>query len=139
MKESKGATIKIDSRMKERIGSVLPFKLTEAQRKVVKEIFKDMRSDAPMNRLLQGDVGSGKTIVALIAMLAAMENGYQTALMVPTEILAEQHARNIKRITGPGPLPNRIAFRIAQRLLIRNACISRLPRAKFTPPWARMR
>ena len=62
-----------------------------------------MRSDAPMNRLLQGDVGSGKTIVALIAMLAAMENGYQTALMVPTEILAEQHARNIKRILAKSP------------------------------------
>ncbi len=103
MKESKGATIKIDNRMKERIGSVLPFKLTESQRKVVKELFKDMRSDAPMNRLLQGDVGSGKTIVALIAMLAAMENGYQTALMVPTEILAEQHARNLKRILARAP------------------------------------
>jgi ATP-dependent DNA helicase RecG len=103
MKESKGATIKIDNQMKQRIGSVLPFKLTESQRKVVKELFKDMRSDAPMNRLLQGDVGSGKTIVALIAMLAAMENGYQTALMVPTEILAEQHARNIKRILARAP------------------------------------
>ncbi|MFS8086496.1 MAG: ATP-dependent DNA helicase RecG, partial [Acidobacteriota bacterium] len=85
------------------IASVLPFKLTEAQRKVVKELFKDMQSGAPMNRLLQGDVGSGKTIVALIAMLAAMENGYQTALMVPTEILAEQHARNIKRILAKSP------------------------------------
>jgi ATP-dependent DNA helicase RecG len=103
MKESKAATIKIDNQMKQRIGSVLAFKLTESQRKVVKELFKDMRSDAPMNRLLQGDVGSGKTIVALIAMLAAMENGYQTALMVPTEILAEQHARNIKRILARAP------------------------------------
>jgi len=103
IKERKGATIKIDAPMKLRIGSVLPFKLTEAQRKVVKELFKDMQADAPMNRLLQGDVGSGKTIVALIAMLAAMENGYQTALMVPTEILAEQHARNIKRILAKSP------------------------------------
>jgi len=82
---------------------VLPFKLTEAQRRVVKEIFRDLKSDAPMNRLLQGDVGSGKTIVAVIAMLAAMENGRQTALMVPTEILAEQHARNIKRILAASP------------------------------------
>jgi ATP-dependent DNA helicase RecG len=103
IKEPKGAAIKIDAAMKLRIGSVLPFKLTDAQRKVVRELFRDMRADAPMNRLLQGDVGSGKTIVALIAMLAAMENGYQTALMVPTEILAEQHARNIKRILAKSP------------------------------------
>ena len=103
IKESKGAPIKIDATIKQRIASVLPFKLTEAQRKVVKEIFRDVRSDAPMNRLLQGDVGSGKTIVALITMLAAMENGYQTALMAPTEILAEQHARNIKRILAKAP------------------------------------
>jgi len=102
-KETKGAVIKLDQATKVRIGSVLPFKLTDAQRRVVKEIFKDLKSDAPMNRLLQGDVGSGKTIVALIAMLAAMENGYQTALMAPTEILAEQHARNIKRLLAKSP------------------------------------
>jgi ATP-dependent DNA helicase RecG len=103
IKESKGAFIRIDSRIKESIASVLPFKLTSAQRNVVKQIFSDMQSDAPMNRLLQGDVGSGKTIVALIAMLAAVENGYQTALMAPTEILAEQHARNIKRLLRATP------------------------------------
>jgi ATP-dependent DNA helicase RecG len=102
-KEIKGTVIKLDQPTKLRIGSVLPFKLTEAQRRVVKEIFKDLKSDAPMNRLLQGDVGSGKTIVALIAMLATMENGYQTALMAPTEILAEQHARNIKRLLAKSP------------------------------------
>jgi ATP-dependent DNA helicase RecG len=101
--EPKGTTIKIDQATKLRIASVLPFKLTEAQRRVVKEIFRDLKSDAPMNRLLQGDVGSGKTIVALISMLAAMENGYQTALMAPTEILAEQHARNIKRLLAKSP------------------------------------
>ncbi|HEY5885420.1 MAG TPA: ATP-dependent DNA helicase RecG [Pyrinomonadaceae bacterium] len=102
-KESKAAAVLIDRPMKDRIGRVLPFKLTEAQRNVVKEIFKDLQSYAPMNRLLQGDVGSGKTIVALIAMLAVMENGYQTALMAPTEILAEQHARNIKRLLAKTP------------------------------------
>src|SRR5678816_1744282 len=62
-----------------------------------------MKSPAPMNRLLQGDVGSGKTIVALIAMVAAMRNGLQTALMAPTEILAEQHARNVKRLLAKTP------------------------------------
>ena len=103
IKESKGAAIKIDQATKLRIATVMPFKLTEAQRRVVKEIFRDLKADAPMNRLLQGDVGSGKTIVALIAMLAAMENGYQTALMAPTEILAEQHARNIKRLLAKTP------------------------------------
>ncbi len=103
VKEAKGTKIKLDQATKLRIGSVLPFKLTDAQRRVVKEIFKDLKSDAPMNRLLQGDVGSGKTIVALIAMLATMETGYQTALMAPTEILAEQHARNIKRLLAKSP------------------------------------
>jgi len=103
IKESKGTLIKIDDAIKKRIASVLPFRLTNAQRRVVKEIFRDLRSDAPMNRLLQGDVGSGKTIVALIAMLTAMENDYQTALMVPTEILAEQHARNLKRLLAKSP------------------------------------
>ena len=69
----------------------LPFKLTEAQRLVLREIRNDMKSPQPMHRLVQGDVGSGKTIVGLIAMLMAVENGYQAALMAPTEILAEQH------------------------------------------------
>ena len=103
IKEPKGAAIKIDQAVKLRIASVLPFKLTDAQRRVVREIFRDLKSDSPMNRLLQGDVGSGKTIVALISMLATMESGYQTALMAPTEILAEQHARNIKRLLAKTP------------------------------------
>src|SRR5690606_31493157 len=76
----------------------LPFELTSAQLKVLHEIRKDMEAGAPMNRLLQGDVGSGKTIVALIAMLIAVDNGYQAALMAPTEILADQHAKNISNL-----------------------------------------
>ena len=76
----------------------LPFKLTSAQLKVLSEIKNDLMQPSPMNRLLQGDVGSGKTIVALIAMLIAVDNGYQSALMVPTEILADQHAKNISNM-----------------------------------------
>jgi len=97
-KEPKGAIIEISDRTFERIKNLLPFELTGAQQRVIKRIFEDMQSDAPMNRLVQGDVGSGKTIIAFMAMFAAMENGYQTALMAPTEILAEQHARNARKI-----------------------------------------
>ena len=73
----------------------LPFELTAAQKRVLREIVGDMRRAEPMNRLLQGDVGSGKTVVALLAMLLAVDNDWQCALMVPTEILAEQHFRTI--------------------------------------------
>ena len=103
IKELKETPLRIDKVVQGRIASVMPFKLTSAQRKVTAQIFNDMKSNAPMNRLLQGDVGSGKTIVAVIAMIAAMENEFQTALMAPTEILAEQHARNIKRLLAPTP------------------------------------
>ena len=73
----------------------LPFQLTEAQKRVIREIRKDMGSGRQMNRLLQGDVGSGKTLVALMSMLIALDNGYQACIMAPTEILAEQHLQTI--------------------------------------------
>ncbi|MCL2064645.1 MAG: ATP-dependent DNA helicase RecG [Candidatus Cloacimonetes bacterium] len=76
----------------------LPFTLTNAQKRVISEIFQDMVSDKPMNRLIQGDVGAGKTIVTLFALLLAIENGYQVALIAPTEILAEQHFKTISRL-----------------------------------------
>ncbi len=97
-KEPKGTVIEITDSTKSRLKQLLPFELTGAQKKVIGEIFADLKSDAPMNRLIQGDVGSGKTIVAFLAIFAAMENGYQSALMAPTEILAEQHVRNARKI-----------------------------------------
>jgi len=75
----------------------LPFALTKAQKRALREIFADMCSEKQMSRLLQGDVGSGKTIVTVFAMLLAVENGYQAALMAPTEILADQHYANVTR------------------------------------------
>jgi len=76
----------------------LPYEITSAQKKVVSEIEKDMNSAFPMNRLLQGDVGSGKTIVSIISMLTAVDNGYQAVLMAPTEILCEQHYSTLKNM-----------------------------------------
>ena len=78
----------------------LPFALTGAQERVLEELKGDINSNVPMLRLLQGDVGSGKTVVAFAAMLAAVAAGRQAALMVPTEILAEQHYRNLARLLG---------------------------------------
>lgn len=78
----------------------LPFELTAAQKKVIKEIRADLGSKAQMNRLLQGDVGSGKTVVALMSILLALDNGYQACLMAPTEILANQHYKGIKELLG---------------------------------------
>lgn len=78
---------------------VLPFPLTEAQKRVLREIRQDLRSGLQMNRLMQGDVGSGKTIVALMAMLIAIDNGYQATMIAPTEVLATQHFHTLKKLT----------------------------------------
>jgi ATP-dependent DNA helicase RecG len=84
-----------------RLREALPFTLTGAQSRVLREIFADMCSERRMQRLLQGDVGSGKTIVALFSALLAMENGFQAAIMAPTELLAEQHAGSMTRLLAP--------------------------------------
>lgn len=89
-----------EDRIREALKRILPFKPTEAQKQVLAEIVSDLEKPAPMNRLLQGDVGSGKTIVALEAAVIAIENGTQAALMAPTEILAVQHFLSARRILG---------------------------------------
>ncbi len=100
----KGIRFRTDGDLRTRLLAELPFSLTAAQERVVREILSDMQSEQPMNRLLEGDVGSGKTLVAVLAMLLAAENGYQSALMVPTEILAEQHYRSIMRFAEQLPV-----------------------------------
>ncbi len=95
IKEVSGYKFRIGQNVENHIYKLFPFKLTESQQKVISEIHEDMCSERPMNRLLQGDVGSGKTAVAVYALLAAVANGFQTAFMAPTEILAEQHYRTL--------------------------------------------
>lgn len=96
--DRKAASITVDDRIRASARAVLPFKLTNGQRQALKEIVEDLQRPQPMNRLLQGDVGAGKTIVALLAALVAMENGLQVAFMAPTEILAEQHFISLSRL-----------------------------------------
>jgi ATP-dependent DNA helicase RecG len=98
LEEQRGIAYEVTDALRTRMAELLPFKLTGAQKRVLREIGEDLRSSHPMNRLVQGDVGSGKTVVALLAMLVALENGYQAALMAPTEILAEQHYRSIRAL-----------------------------------------
>jgi ATP-dependent DNA helicase RecG len=106
--EPKVVSFKNESELANDLVKRLPFELTKAQIRVIKEIVDDMKSSRPMNRLLQGDVGCGKTIVALLAALLAVENGYQVAFMAPTELLAEQHFRTIQSYLGTTPVNTRL-------------------------------
>ncbi len=106
--ELKGIQFKPERTLTVTLKNALPFELTEAQKRVIMEILNDMQAPTPMNRLLQGDVGSGKTIVALFAMLTAIENGFQCAIMAPTEILAEQHWRSIRNFLQDVPVNIRL-------------------------------
>ncbi|MBD2141688.1 ATP-dependent DNA helicase RecG [Anabaena sp. FACHB-1250] len=90
-----GAVLTPKGKLLEKFQKILPFKFTGAQQRVINEILTDLQKPTPMNRLVQGDVGSGKTVVAVMAILAAIQSGYQAALMAPTEVLAEQHYRKL--------------------------------------------
>jgi len=90
-----GPGFQIEGQLIEAFYQVLPFQFTTAQQRVAQEILHDLAKPTPMNRLVQGDVGSGKTVVAVVALLAARQSGYQTAFMAPTEVLAEQHYRKL--------------------------------------------
>jgi ATP-dependent DNA helicase RecG len=92
---------RIDDGVRERARRALPFALTGAQKRVLKELVADLRSPAPMRRLLQGDVGSGKTVVAALLLLIALESGLQGVLLAPTELLAEQHLETFRALLGP--------------------------------------
>lgn len=102
-----GRAVSVDEALLQNFISSLPFELTSAQHRVLQDIVNDLRQPVPMSRLLQGDVGSGKTVVALGAMLVTAADGGQSALMAPTEILAEQHYRNIAHMTGNSQLAGR--------------------------------
>ena len=99
---TKNRQIRIDDEIRGAVKAVLPFRLTQAQRRVTKEIADDLQNERPMYRLLQGDVGSGKTIVALMAAMIVIRNGHQVALLAPTEILAEQHFQRIRQLLDHG-------------------------------------
>jgi len=123
--ERRGIRFENKRQLTTRLKDTLPFQLTGAQTRATREIFADMCSEHRMQRLLQGDVGSGKTIVALFAALLAVENGYQAAIMVPTELLAEQHWQTMTTLLAPagvapilltGSLPARERKEVAQRL-----------------------
>lgn len=98
--DEEGIGFKIDKNFLNDIKDIMPFKLTNAQRRVLVEIFNDMIRGKQMNRLVQGDVGSGKTVVAFIAAAAAAQNGYQAVIIAPTEVLAEQHFKNMQKFFG---------------------------------------
>ena len=110
MRERAGIAFETTGKLREAIREVLPFHPTAAQKRALGEIVADMRAPSPMRRLLQGDVGSGKTIVALQAMLVALENGYQAALMAPTEILATQHFLAMRKLLEKSSRHYRLAL-----------------------------
>ncbi len=123
----------------------LPYELTTAQRRALAVIVADLAGPFPMHRLLQGDVGSGKTVVAVAALLAAVQSGHQGALMVPTEVLAEQHFTAVRALLGdlegPGGIaggerPRRAAHQQGEGRRPGPPCSTAWPRAPSTSWWA---
>jgi ATP-dependent DNA helicase RecG len=110
----KDAVFEVNDRVRDAVKRILPFRLTGAQKRVLREIAADLTSPQPMRRLVQGDVGSGKTMIALLAMVIAVESGYQAAFMAPTEILAEQHFLTFKRLLARCPYTVELVTAAAQ-------------------------
>lgn len=108
--KDEAASIPFSEELAQKFVKNLPFQLTDAQRKVVWQIYQDMQKTQPMNRLVEGDVGSGKTVVAAMAAIMAIAKGYQVALMAPTELLARQHAENIYKLLEPLNLQSQVAL-----------------------------
>lgn len=108
--QDEALSIPFDEKLAKQFVAHLPFKLTDDQRKVVWHIYQDMQKTQPMNRLVEGDVGSGKTVVAAMAALMAMAEGYQVALMAPTELLARQHAETIFKLIEPLGMHDKVAL-----------------------------
>lgn len=108
--QEEALAIPFDEQLAKQFVGHLPFKLTDAQRKVVWRIYQDLEKTQPMNRLVEGDVGSGKTVVAVMAALMVMRQGFQVALMAPTELLARQHADTIHRLLEPLGMANKLSL-----------------------------
>jgi ATP-dependent DNA helicase RecG len=126
VKSARGITFKTSAEFDRRIRALFPFDLTRAQERALADITDDMRRPAPMNRLLQGDVGCGKTVVAAYAMLLAVANKYQAAIMAPTEILAEQHHRTFSRMLAD----SRVGMQLLTRSSDRRAALAAIERGE---------
>ena len=128
-----------EDKIREALKRILPFKPTAAQKRVLAEIAADLERPYPMHRLLEGDVGSGKTIVALEAATIVIENGYQVALMAPTEILAAQHFLSARRIFEPAGYSVELIVSGRKRARTRSGARSASKAARRNSWWARTR